>query len=184
MLIQAGNTTPIISAKFLDSSTGAEEVGVTSATTGLNFWYWKPGGVKVTFSPASLSALGDAYSSGGILHIANGEYRLDIPAAAVNAAGHLRVGGSADGMVMVVETLQVVGFNPNLGAVPELTADPGATPTESEMLMGLWMAFRNKVIVDNVNNLIKFHNNAGTIVFQLPFERGAGTYTRNQLDNP
>lgn len=182
MLIEVGNQSPIISMKFIDSSTGVEETGVVAATTGLALWYWKPGGTKTTITPSDLAALDSAYSSGGMKHISNGEYRLDLPAAAVSASGHLRVGGEALGMIMVVETLQVVGFS--LGPVPELTADPGATPTESEMLMGLWMAFRNKVIVDNVNNLIKFHNNAGSVVFQLPFERGAGTYTRNQIANP
>lgn len=186
---------------FLDSTTGQREPGVTSATPGLALWYRREGGAKVAFSSVSdLSALTDAHTDEGLLHISDGLYRFDAPDA-VGAAGvrFVEIGGTATDMVVVPVHIDLLAYDPlavdlgalitsvaNIGAVsiPETTGDPGATPTRDQVSSILFAALRNKIVVDDVAGKIQFHNNAGTVIFEASFVKGVSTYTRNQIANP
>jgi hypothetical protein len=89
--------------RIVNSSTGLPETGVTQATAGLAFNYRREGGVVVSIASLSdLSALDDTHADGGLLHVGDGYYRLDVPDAAwaAGAAGVL-ITGTATGMVVI-----------------------------------------------------------------------------------
>jgi len=87
---------------IMDSATGLPEQAVEHNTDGISLWYWRPGSTITAITPAALATLDAAYSSGGIEHIDDGDYRLDIPNAAV-AAGvpWVAVGGTLTDMIVV-----------------------------------------------------------------------------------
>ena len=91
---------------IMDSTDGSDEQAVEHNSEGISLWYWRPGSTKTAIAPAALAALDSAYSSGGIEHIDDGDYRLDLPNAAV-AAGvpWVRVGGTVTGMLIVSITV-------------------------------------------------------------------------------
>jgi len=61
---------------------GRPITSLTHATSGLQPWYRRDGGLVVNFSAASLAALDSAHTDGGFKHVSNGYYRLDVPDAA------------------------------------------------------------------------------------------------------
>ena len=87
---------------IMDSTTGLPEQAVEHNTDGISLWYWRPGSTITAITPAALATLDAAYDSGGIEHIDDGDYRLDIPNAAV-AAGvpWVAVGGTLTDMIVV-----------------------------------------------------------------------------------
>lgn len=89
--------------RILDSTSGAPETGVTSATTGLALYYRRDGATDTQITPiGDLSALDDAHTDKAILHIGNGYYRVDVPDAAfATGASSVLVHGTATGMVVV-----------------------------------------------------------------------------------
>lgn len=110
----AGQADLSVPITFLDSVTGAPETGVTSATAGLEIWYRREDGLKVVLaSVGDLAALTDAHSDEDLLHVSNGEYRLDLPDAA-GAAGkrYVQWGGSATGMVALGGWIDLLAYDP------------------------------------------------------------------------
>jgi len=87
---------------IMDSTTGLPEQAVEHDSPGISLWYWRPGSTITAITPAALATLDAAYSSGGIEHIDDGDYRLDIPNAAI-AAGvpWVAVGGTLTDMIVV-----------------------------------------------------------------------------------
>ncbi len=88
----AGTTS--LSAQILiqdsSSTTGAGLTGLTSASTGLTAYYYRPGDsatTAITLTALSTPAIDDDYLSGGFIEIDStnlpGLYRLDIPDAAL-----------------------------------------------------------------------------------------------------
>lgn len=107
-MIKAGSTDKSLVIRIVDSTDGTPETGVTSATGGLALWYRREGGLKVAITPASLAALNDAHADGGILHISDGYYRLDVPDAAFAAsADGVMIGGSVTSMVVIGTYIQL-----------------------------------------------------------------------------
>lgn len=103
--IKAGSTDQSVYLRIVDSTDGTPETGVVYNTSGIDLWYRRVGAVKTSITEATLSALTDAHSDGGFLHVGDGLYRLDLPDAAVAAgATSVLVGGTVTGMV-VIETL-------------------------------------------------------------------------------
>lgn len=89
--------------RFIDSSDGTPEQGVDKDTTGLALWYRREGATKTAITPiTNLSALDDAHSDGGILHIDDGYCRVDVPDAGfASGADGVAIGGAATGMVVI-----------------------------------------------------------------------------------
>lgn len=103
--IKAGSTDQSVYLRIVDATDGTPETGVVYNTSGIDLWYRRVGAVKTSITEATLSALTDAHSDGGFLHVGDGLYRLDLPDAAVAAgATSVLVGGTVTGMV-VIETL-------------------------------------------------------------------------------
>ena len=102
--ITGGTTNVSTVIRIVDSTDGTPETGVTSATAGLDLWYRREGAAVVSLTESDLSALTDAHSDGGMLHIGNGYYRVDIPDLAFAAGvGGVLIGGTATGMVVIGE---------------------------------------------------------------------------------
>lgn len=134
--ILRGSVDQSVVIRILDDTTFLPETGVTDATSGLSLWYRCEGGLKVAITPASLAALTDAHADGGILHIGDGYYRLDLPDAAV-ATGHgVQVGGTVTGMFIEGCYAPLVAYNPQdtvrlgLTSIPNVvTGNTGAIIT-------------------------------------------------------
>jgi hypothetical protein len=95
--------------RIVDSTDGTPETGVVFNTAGIDLWYRREGAAKTSITEATLSALTDAHSDGGFLHIGDGYYRLDLPDAAVAAgtASTVSIGGTVTGMVVIGTRLQL-----------------------------------------------------------------------------
>jgi len=94
----------------VDSTTFLPEEAVEYDTTGIAMWYRREGATITAITEAALAALDTAHADGGIEHIDDGYYRLDLPDAAV-AAGvdGVAVGGTVTGM-MVIGTYHPLNF--------------------------------------------------------------------------
>lgn len=125
--ILKGSTDQSIVIRIVDSADGTPETGVEHNTSGIDLWYRREGAAKVSITEAALSALTDAHSDGGIEHIGDGYYRLDLPDAAVaTGANGVAVGGTVTGMVVIGVYIPLVDFNPYDGVRLGLTALPNA----------------------------------------------------------
>jgi len=114
--------------RIIDSADGTPETGVTDASAGLDLWYRKgTAGAQSSITEADLNALTDAHSDGGLLHIAHGFYRLDLPDAAVpDSVGEATiVGGTVTDMIVLgVELVGVTDLN---SSEIETDTETGAT---------------------------------------------------------
>lgn len=116
--------------RIVDSGDGTPETGVTSATSGLDLKYRREGAATANLTESDLSALTDAHSDGGILHIGGGYYRVDLPDAAVaSGADGVLVFGTVTGMVVIAAYHPLVAYDPQdtvrmgLAALPNAAAD-------------------------------------------------------------
>jgi len=124
--IKDGSTNVSVRIRIIDDTDGTPEQGVTSASGGLALWYQKEGAAKVELTESDLSALTDAHSDGGMLHIDDGYYRVDIPDAAFTGADSVLIGGAVTGMIVIGTELQIVEYDPNDSVRLGLTALPNA----------------------------------------------------------
>lgn len=126
-IITKGSTDQSLTLRMADSTDGTPETGVTSATTGVDVWYRRQGGAKVSLTESNLSALTDAHSDGGLLHISDGEYRVDFPDAAfASGADWVDVGWGATGMVGFGGRVRLIAANLEDATRLGLTALPNA----------------------------------------------------------
>lgn len=113
MLIKAGTSDISTIIRFLDATSGTPASQVVSTTTGLDMWYRRDGALKTLLSPINLAAANSAHSDGGIIHVQDGYYRVDLPDAAVGSeANGVLVGGSATGFTAVGTYVQLIGYDP------------------------------------------------------------------------
>ena len=106
--IAPGATDQSIVIRIIDSTDGTPETAVTSATTGLDLWYRREGAASVDITESNLSALTDAHSDGGMLHINDGYYRVDYPDAAFAAGvAGVQIGGTATGMIVLAPYVEL-----------------------------------------------------------------------------
>ena len=124
--VKEGSTNVSVRIRIIDDTDGTPEQGVTSATSGLALWYQKEGSAKAELTESDLSALTDAHSDGGMLHIDDGYYRVDIPDAAFTGADSVLIGGAVTGMIVIGTELQIVEYDPNDSVRLGLTALPNA----------------------------------------------------------
>ncbi len=100
--IVPGATNQSVIVHIMDSTDGTPETGVDYNTAGIDLWYWRPGAAKTSITEAALASLDAAHSDGGIEHIADGDYRLDLPDAAVaSGVPWVAVGGTVTGMIVI-----------------------------------------------------------------------------------
>lgn len=130
-LVKAPGTDISVVVRLVDSVDGSPEVGVVAATAGLAFNYRREGGLLLAVSAGALSDLATldaAHTDGGILHIGNGYYRLDVRDAAFAAGSDgVMVTGGATGMVCIGCYVQLVGYDPRTELTAAVLANLDAT---------------------------------------------------------
>lgn len=110
--IKKGSTDRSAIIRIIDSTDGTPETGVAYNTSGIDLWYRREGATVTSITEATLSALTDAHTDGGILHIGNGYYRLDLPDAAwATGADHVMIGGTVTGMIVIGQEIQLVNYD-------------------------------------------------------------------------
>lgn len=113
MQIKIGSQDVSIPIKIIDSTTGAAETGVTSATAGLDLKYLRQGETVVSLTEDDLAAIDSAHADGKMFEIGNGNYRLDPPDAAfLTGADWVLFFGTATGMTMVEVLVELVAYDP------------------------------------------------------------------------
>lgn len=112
-LVKAGTTSfRGYVVRILDASTGAPYTGATSATAGASFGYTRPGGTRQSIALSDLAAVDSAFSAGGIKHIANGKYRLDLPDAALaTGVNSVTIDGGFTSYVVVCEAIELLAVD-------------------------------------------------------------------------
>lgn len=68
--------------------------------------------------------------------------------------------------------------------IPELTGDPGATPTEQQALAALYMDLRNGCQIDKSPALRKILNDAGEVVLQATLDDNGTRFLRGKMEEP
>ncbi len=126
-IITKGSTDRSVSLRIIDSTDGTPETGVVYNTSGIDLWYRREGAAKTSITEATLSALTDAHSDGGFLHVGDGVYRLDLPDAAfASGANYVDVGGTVTGMIVIGGRVKLVGVNLEDAVRGGMTALPNA----------------------------------------------------------
>ncbi|QDV40874.1 hypothetical protein Enr13x_07100 [Stieleria neptunia] len=162
-----GSADQSVYLQFLDTDGLALNPVPTSASTGIEIWYRRQGGLKVTLALSDLSAVDDAHSDGGMLHISDGIVRVDVPDAAFAAgASEVLFGGSIDGGVVVKETIGLIGHDNQSVYVPSIASNMRGT--DGAALAAEWTATRAAYIdhlsagpiatqasVDNIQNSVR-----------------------------
>lgn len=134
--VKKGATDQSVVIRIVDATDGTPETGVAYNTSGIDLWYRREGATKTGITEASLSALNDAHTDGGILHIGDGYYRLDLPDAAfASGANGVMIGGAVTGMVVMGCYVHLVDYDPQDAVRLGLTALPNAAANATGGLM-------------------------------------------------
>ena len=121
--VKKGATDQSVVIRIVDATDGTPETGVAYNPSGIDLWYRREGATKTSITEASLSALNDAHTDGGILHIGDGYYRLDLPDAAVaSGANGVVVGGTVTGMIVIGCYVHLLDYDPQDAARLGLSA--------------------------------------------------------------
>jgi len=125
--ILKGATDQSVIVRIIDSTDGTPETGVVWNTAGIAMWYRREGATVTAITEATLATTDAAHSDGGIIHLSDGYYRLDLPDAAVlTGVASVMVGGAVTGMIVIGTELQLVNYNPQDAVRFGLTALPNA----------------------------------------------------------
>jgi len=133
MILKSGSTDVSCVIRIIDSTDGTPETGVEHNSTGIDLWYRRdvdPGSTplaKVPITEAALASLTTAHADGGIEHIGDGYYRLDLEDAAVAAgAVGVMIGGTVTGMIVIGTYIGLVDYDPQDSVRLGITALPNA----------------------------------------------------------
>lgn len=111
--IQHDSTDQSIVIRFISETTGLPVEDIQHNTAGLSLWYRRDGEDKTSITTVSLAALNATHVDGGVLHIDDGYYRVDLPdAACANGAAEFIVGGSSTEAVGIAAYHPLVAFDP------------------------------------------------------------------------
>jgi hypothetical protein len=113
-IVTKDSTSRSVTIRIIDATAGTPETGVVFDSLGIDLWYRREGGLKVSITEADLTtpALDDAWESGGFLHIGDGEYRVDVPDAAfATGVEHVDIGGTVTGMVVIGGRVRLTDFD-------------------------------------------------------------------------
>ena len=130
MIRTKGATDQSVTLRIIDSTDGTPETGVEHDTSGIALWYRREGAAQTAITEAALAALTTAHTDGGIEHIGDGYYRLDLPDAAFAAgADYVEYGGTVTGMIVIGGVVDLLdadlydGVRAGLTALPNAAAD-------------------------------------------------------------
>lgn len=106
------STSQSVVIRIIDSTDGTPETAVEHNTAGIDLWYRREGAIKQSITEVALAALNSAYASGGIEHIGDGYYRLDVPDAAfATGVNGVMVGGTVTDMIVIGCYVPLIDFD-------------------------------------------------------------------------
>lgn len=186
--ITAGDTSKTIYLRLRDSTTGLAKTGLVYNSAGVTCSYTLPLAARAAISLVTQTVTG-AWSSGGFVEVdatnCKGLYRLDLPDAAI-ASGHFTI-ISIEFDSVIEESIMIPLYglaNAALDtAIAELgVAAPTATPTLRTGLMLLYMALRNKTVVQTSGtDALEIYNNAGTKIAAKLLTDDGSDYTEAEM---
>lgn len=116
--VKIGSTDISVIVRIVDSDDGTPELAVTSATPGLAFNYRRELGLALPISAGALSDLAlltTAHTDGGIKHIGDGYYRVDVRDDAFLAGvDGVLITGTATLMVVIGVYIPLWGYDPRI----------------------------------------------------------------------
>lgn len=128
-MLKAGATSKSIEVFIFDPVTGLPDTTIIHSTAGLALQYCRKGEASVAITEVSLAALTTAWTDSGFLHIGNGNYRLDLPNAAIAAGVYsVLVHGTMTDRAIIPCHIRLVAYDPDDTVRLGLTAIPAATP--------------------------------------------------------
>lgn len=114
-IVNKGTTDYGATIRIVDSDGHTPETAVEHNTSGIDLWYRRQGAAKVSLTEVALAALTTAHTDGGIEHIGDGYYRLDLPDAALaSGANYVDVGGTVTGMIVQGGRIKLVDYPPRV----------------------------------------------------------------------
>lgn len=126
-LIPKATTDVSVVIRIVDSTDGTPETAVEHNTTGIDLEYRREGAVSTDITEVALAALTTAHTDGGIEHIGNGYYRLDLPdAACATGVDGVLVHGTVTGMVVIGCYIHLTNVDIFDGVRMGMTALPNA----------------------------------------------------------
>lgn len=127
-IVKKGSTDRSVTVRIIDDTTGLAEEAVEHNSSGIALWYRREGEAKTSITPVSLASLTTAHADGGIEHIDDGDYRVDVPDAAFSAgANHVDIGGTVSGMIVLGGRVRLVDYD------PESSSDLGLSNLDAAM---------------------------------------------------
>lgn len=197
-----GDTDVMVRIRIVDESDGTPETGVEHNTSGIDLKYQREGAANVDITEAALSALTDAHSDGGIEHIGNGYYRLDVPDAAfATGADTVLIHGTVTGMTVIGCTVQITQaltvnssghVTPADGSITEakfadVTEPTGVPPDSSinpmEMISWLYhFGFKNRTVEDRPNNEHRHYDSSGNVEFERTTSVSSGVASKGKVE--
>lgn len=97
-----GSTNVSVVIRIINLANGSPETAVEHDTAGIDLQYRREGEASTSITEAALAALTTAHTDGGIEHIGNGYYRLDVPDAAfADGADGVLIHGTVTGMTVI-----------------------------------------------------------------------------------
>jgi hypothetical protein len=125
------------------------------------FWYRRHGAVKVNFQTVDLASASAAHSDGGIEHIDDGMYRVDVPDAAfATGAADVTICGTVTGGVVIPAYHQLVDFD--LGGTEAVNLRRGS---QALVLSTVSSGPTNTIIPTNLTETTNDHYNGRTLTF-------------------
>lgn len=137
------STDKSVTIRIIDNNDakGTPEEAVEHDTSGIALWYRRDGAAKTTITPASLAALTTSHTDGGIEHIDDGYYRLDVPDAAfATGVDKVVIGGTVTGMVVIGASVELVDDVPLDGSNRVLASVDATTSNGNTALTGSGLA--------------------------------------------
>ena len=113
MLIAPGATSQSVDVTIVDDA-GLPVLALVAATFPATTYSVAGPNADVGITLADLALITTAYASGGVKERGNGVYRLDLPNAALAAAGRVRVRGEATGKRLLCDTIDVQHASANV----------------------------------------------------------------------
>ena len=126
-IVTKDSTDRSVVLRIFDSADGTPETAVEHNTAGIDLWYRREGAAKTSITEAALAALTTAHTDGGIEHISDGNYRLDLPDAAfATGANYVDFGGTVTDMIVIGGRVRLVDVDMEDAVRAGLTALPNA----------------------------------------------------------
>lgn len=113
--------------RIVDATAGTPETAVEHDSAGIDLFYRRDGATRTAITEVALATVDAAHSDGGIEHISDGYYRLDLPDAAVaSGVTYVVAGGTVTGMIVIGAMIPIVAYNPADSVRLGLTSLPNA----------------------------------------------------------